>query len=283
MRKLLILITILIAVTTLSYFILKELTTKDVNTENKQEAPIDQTPKDETPTPEPEPTPEKITYDEKPATKGANYFEKVIRVKSELVYLAYPITIEKEASPRLIVYSHGSNTTVSKDFSDPFMKDMQMYGEYFTKRGYAFSASSLHGANWGSNQSVTDIVDQIKYIKSKYLIRDKINLLAFSMGGLPVFNYSFAYPETINSVALLAPTSRTYLESQFKSIRKLPIQIWHGNKDVNVPYSLSTSLISRSNDFGYTNIKLKTIEGAGHFDIDTELRKSILDFYKLYE
>ncbi len=283
MRKLLIITLILLSITTAGYFAIKNSENASKEVTNQPETPKEQIPDDTPPSLPPEPTPTTITYDEKPAKAEAKYFEKIIKVKTELVYLAYPMTIEKENPPRLIVYSHGSNTTISKDLTDPFMKDMQMYGEYFTKKGYAFTASSLHGANWGSDQSVQDIVDQIKYVQSKYLIEPKVNILGFSMGGLPVFNYSFKYPKTTNSVALLAPTSRTYSQTQFKSIKSIPFQIWHGDKDVNVPYSLSSTLIARAKSFGNTNIKLETITNAGHFDIDTELKKEILNFYNKYE
>lgn len=229
---------------------------------------------------EEEPKIEKITYEEKPAKLNAKYFEKVVKVKDQYLYLAFPITITKDLPPTLILYSHGSNTTVSKDFSDPFMKDMQMYGEYFSKRGFAFAASSMHGANWGSDQAVTDMKNSIDWIKGGYLIQDKIDILGFSMGGLPVFNFLFKYPNLVERVALLAPTSRDYSKSQFYKIRFIPIQIWHGDKDVNVPPYLSRNLITRNKSLlGFTNINLNILPNKGHFDIDTELRKEIYTFF----
>jgi pimeloyl-ACP methyl ester carboxylesterase len=217
-------------------------------------------------------------YDEVPANEGAKYFEKVVKIGTELVYIALPLKVETQNPPTLIVYSHGSNTTVTRDFSNRFMKDMQMYGKYFTKRGYAFSASSMHGANWGSDRSVEDLIDMKAWINKKYLIQEKIHLFAFSMGGLPTFNFIFKYPRLVNSVALLAPSSRIYSESQLAILDTVSVHIWHGNMDLNVPHSRSSDLKNRYDSFGFTNLTLNTIKGKGHFDIDTELVKNVFQF-----
>lgn len=226
---------------------------------------------------------EYITYDEAPADNTNTYFEKVAKVNGEYLYIAFPLKIQKDKPPRLIVYSHGSNTIVSKDFADQFMKDLQGYGKYFVKENYAFVASNMHGANWGSDQAVQDILNATNYIKDRYLVDEKIDLIGFSMGGLPTFNYMFKYPKTVNCTFLLAPTSREYSKENMKAIKNIPIKILHGDKDVNVPLYLSTSLLSRNNSFGYDNISLKIVNGVGHFDIDTEKKSTILKFFKTYE
>lgn len=224
-------------------------------------------------------TPKIITYGEEPAKEGAKYFEKIVEIKGQYAYIAYPLEIQEDNPPTLIVYSHGSNTLVTNNMKDPFMKDLQIYGEYFTKSNFAFAASNMHGANWGSDESLKDIDNMRTWIESKYLINEKINLLGFSMGGLPTFNYAFKYPNDINLIALLAPTSRTYTKGQLTSIKNIPIQIWHGDADVNVPLSLSRNLLSTASSFGLKNINLIILDNKGHFDIDMELRKEILKYF----
>lgn len=229
------------------------------------------------------PKPESITYDEKPAKTDAKYFEKTIEIQGQYAYIAYPITILKDTPPRLIIYSHGSNTTVSNDKSNLFMNDLKMYGEYFTKRGFAFAASNMQGPNLDSTQSVVDMYNLKTWIQKRYLIKDKVDLIGFSRGGYSTFNYMFKYPKGVNSTALLAPTSKDYTQAQLTSIKRIPIQIWHGTSDVNVPLSLSTSLESRYNGFELKNLELTILNGKSHFDIDTELRKEILNFFNEYE
>lgn len=284
MRKYLLPIFILLVITFI-FFTLKFLSNKNnLNIQPKEESEENIIPKEEIPNPKPEEKQiEYITFDEEPASKDAIYFEKVVKIGTEYLYFAYPLKIEKEKPPRLVMYSHGSNTTISMNFDDPFMKDMQMYGKYFTKYGFAFGASSMHGANWGNDLSVEDIKSSYEYISNKYPVKEKINILGFSMGGLSSFNYIFKYPKTVNVVALLAPTSRTYTQENFQKISKIKIEIWHGDADVNVPYSLSTSLLSRAESFGLKNINLNTLTGKTHFDLDTELRSEILQFMKANE
>src|SRR3989338_11652984 len=98
---------------------------------------------------------------EKLVIVGGTFFEKMPKIKTEQAYLAYPMQVDPAFPSTLIVYSHGSNTTVTTNMNDQFMKDMRVYGEFFTARGYAFSASSMHGANWGSADSQNDMNNQI--------------------------------------------------------------------------------------------------------------------------
>lgn len=249
-----------------------------------QEATITPTPTvtvESTPEVTPEPTPEIIVLNEKPVKEGAKYFEKSPSIGGQRAYFAYPLQFEKENPPTLIVYSHGSNTVVTTNFSDQFMKDLRNYGEYFTSRGYAFIASNQHGANWGSSTAIQDTRNAVKWVKATYQVQNKYNLIGFSMGGLPTLNYAFKYSSDINKMALLAPTNyaNTYTKGQITSLKNVPIKLWHGNADVNVPYSMSTALVNRFKLYG-KKITLVTLKGKGHWDVDTELKKDIYEFYE---
>lgn len=217
-------------------------------------------------------------YDEQPAKEGALYFEDIIELDNQPIYFAYPLTIEANSPPTLIVYSHGSNTTVSDNLEDPFMQEMLMYGEYFTNNGYAFTASAQHGANWGSTSALNDIQNSIDYISSEYSIQPTVNLLGFSMGGLPTLFYTFENHGSVNKVALLAPTTYIWGADKMNTLLNEDIKLWHGDQDVNIGWYVSDGFVKRSKDYGI-DIEFETIEGATHFDIDTELKEDILQFY----
>lgn len=234
---------------------------------------------DKTPTNEPPITPPTVKYDESPAKEGAQYFEKFPNIEGQQAYIAYPIEINPEQPPRLVVYNHGSDSTVTTNLSDPFMQDMQKYGEFFASRGYAFAASNQHGMNYGSLPSRADI-DLMKYwIRDRYKIQEKIDLLGFSMGGLPALFYTNDSPENVNSIALLAPVTYIWGPEIYKPLENIPIKIWHGDKDRNVTYTASTGFIERGKPYNL-NIELRTVTGAGHFDIDTEYMEEIYEFYE---
>lgn len=276
-KKIVIAILILICIAgiaSLSYVIYTRATsTVDIQEETNTNTPVSEP--DEKPVVEDT----SLIYEET-VVSGETFFEKFPKLAGEQGYLAYPIEIDTKNPPTLILYSHGSNTTITTNMKEQFMKDMRAYGKFFTKQNFAFAASSMHGANWGSDASVEDIRNLLLWTKENYKIQSKYTLLAHSMGGLPTFNFAFKYPKSITKIALLAPTSNPYAKAQLQIISGIPVHIWHGNADVNVPLSLSTGLEARNKGFGFTNITLEILPGKTHWDIDTELKDEILEFFQ---
>jgi len=221
-------------------------------------------------------------YDENPSYQNPNYFEKFEIIEEQQTYIAFPIEINIKNPPQLIIYSHGSNTNVTTDLENTFMKDLQYYGEFFATKGYGFAASNQHGMNYGSQESINDTKKLIDLIAQNYNIQPKVHMIGFSMGGLPAIYYAVQYPEEVRSLALLAPVTYVWGSSIYTPIKNVDIKIWHGDKDVNVGYSASTGFIQRGKPFGI-NAQLRTIEGAGHFDIDTEMIEEIYQFFESIE
>jgi pimeloyl-ACP methyl ester carboxylesterase len=222
--------------------------------------------------------PATIVYEEEPAYIGANYFQKFEVIADQWAYIAYPLEIDPENPPTLVVYSHGSNTNVINSTTDPFMKDLIMYGEFFTTAGYAFGASNQHGANYGSDESIKDMVNMIDWVSDRYKIQDKVNLMGFSMGGLPSLYYAFQYPDMVNKAALLAPVTYVWGKDKYDALKEIPVKIWHGSADVNVGWSASKGFVDRGATHG-KEIELVTLNGKTHWDVDVEMKDEILDFY----
>jgi dipeptidyl aminopeptidase/acylaminoacyl peptidase len=222
--------------------------------------------------------PATLIYEEDPAYSGAKFFQKFEYIADQWAYIAYPLEIDPANPPTLIVYSHGSNTNIVNSAEDAFMKDMIMYGELFTNAGYAFGASNQHGANYGSEESIRDMVNLIDWVSERYKIDEKVNLVGFSMGGLPTLYYAFQYPETVNKIALLAPVTCSCGKDKYDAVKEIPIKIWHGDKDVNVGWIASKSFVDRGKTYG-KEIDLITIQNGTHWDVDTEMKNEILDFY----
>lgn len=201
-------------------------------------------------------------------------------LEDQQAYVIVPGKIDKEESPILIIYSHGSNTTVTQNMDEQFMLDLQEYGKFFTQYNYIFAASNQHGVNWGSEASLRDTMNLIEWVMQNYDIEPKVYMLGFSMGGLPTLNFATANSEMIGKIALLAPTTKIseWNVSRVEKLKGIDIKMWHGNADVNVPYSSGANFVSRIKNMG-KEIEFITLQGMGHFDIDTEYMGEILEFF----
>ena len=210
---------------------------------------------------------------------GPHYQELYEDIEGEIAYIAVPTRIDKKKPPTIVVYSHGSNTRVTMDTGEEFMKDLQKYGEIYTKNNLIFAASNQHGENWGNQLSIQDTLNMIEWIKERYDTEEKIYMIGFSMGGLPTLNFATTYPELVSKIALLAPTTRAseWDIDRVEKISDMTIQIWHGTADVNVGYSLSTTFINKVESLG-REIPLITLDGKTHWDIEEESMDDVLEF-----
>jgi dipeptidyl aminopeptidase/acylaminoacyl peptidase len=229
---------------------------------------------------QPQETEEVEEIDDEEVYDGPPYLEVYETIEGQPAYIAVPAPIDPENPPRIILYSHGSNTEVSFDTDDEFMQDLQKYGIFFTENDYIFAASNQHGANWGNDESIQDNINLIAWIKERYDTQEKVNMIGYSMGGLPTMNFASDYPERVNKIALLAPTtnSNEWDAQRVAKIRDIEIKIWHGTADVNVGYSLSTTFVDRLQSFD-KEVELVTLEGKTHWDIHTEYMEDILEFF----
>lgn len=226
------------------------------------------------------PTTEVIEEQEEEIPEGPHYEEKIFAISGQVAYIAVPTNIDENNPPRIVIYNHGSNTRVTENLKDPFMKDLQIYGEEYTKSNLIFAASNAHGENWGNTASIQDNLAMVKWIRSNYSTNKETFVIGFSMGGLPAMHYVAKYPADISKVALLAPTSRSYEwnKSNVGILEDIDIQIWHGTKDVNIGITSSRSFVNNMKKLG-KEITLIELDGKTHFDLDTEYRDEVLDFF----
>lgn len=217
--------------------------------------------------------------EQKKEYKRLEIFEKI---DGEMVYIATEDGLNEKDYPRpVVVYNHGSTFVVNDKEDNPLLADLRLYADIFAKNGYIFAASNAHGDNWGNAQSIKDNKSLVDYINSKYHGSKDIYLLGFSMGGLPTMNFAEKYPENVKKIALLAPTTyaSTWKKNRVERIKDIDIKIWHGDKDVNVPYSMTRDFVAMLQKEG-KDVEVVTVEGKTHFDVDTEYIEDVLEFFK---
>lgn len=201
-------------------------------------------------------------------------------IGGQLAFIAIDTKYPDKKNLPIVVYSHGSTYSVTSNPDNQLLKDLRLYADAFVKKGYIFAASNQHGDNWGNDLAVEDTRKLIEYIQTNFTSSKEIYLIGFSMGGLPTMNFAEKYPENIVKIALLAPTSYAtrWSSQRVENIKEIPIMIWHGDMDVNVPYSMTTALIARLKAYD-KEVILETVEGMGHWDVDTEKIGEVLEFF----
>lgn len=211
--------------------------------------------------------------------KRLEIFEKI---DGEIAYIATEEGLSEKEYPRpIVIYNHGSTFVVNDKEDNPLLADLRLYADIFAKNGYIFAASNAHGDNWGNAQSIQDNKNLVEHITSKYHGSKDIYLLGFSMGGLPTMNFAEKYPENVIKIALLAPTTyaSTWNKKRVERIKDIEIKVWHGDKDVNVPYSMTRDFVAMLKKQG-KEVEVITAEGKTHFDVDTEYIEEVLEFFK---
>jgi hypothetical protein len=213
-----------------------------------------------------------------------NYTEELVEIDGQWAYILAPEPINPNDLPTLVIYNHGSITFIEENLDEDFKSNLLEYGESLTPDNYIFAVSNAHGVNWGSLDSVNDNYNMYQYIKNNYGIKDELNMIGFSMGGLPTMNFATRYPELVSKIALLAPTTRTseWDQERVDKLENIDIKIWHGTSDINVGYVYTKEFVNKIENLG-KDIDLVTLDGKTHWDVDTEYIDPILEFFNQSE
>jgi predicted esterase len=222
-----------------------------------------------------------ITEEEPEAINETPYEQLTPIIDGQQAYIVIPSEIKDSNPTTLIIYNHGSDTTVTTDMENPFMQDLKAYGVFFTQYNYIFAASNAHGDDMGNESSMRDIENLIEWISKDYSIEDKLHMIGFSRGSLVTMNFSTDNPESIEKIALLAPTVRIeeWNVSRAQKLKGIKINIWHGSNDSIIELSESTKFITLMKSYNIP-IELTTLDGKDHYDVDAEYMQDILDFFQ---
>jgi hypothetical protein len=208
------------------------------------------------------------------------YTEELVEIDGQWAYILAPEPLDPNFLPRLVIYNHGSITSVEEKLDEDFKANLLQYGEALTPDNYIFAVSNAHGVNWGSIDSINDNYKMYQYIQENYSIKDEIYMIGFSMGGLPTMNFATRYPGLVQKIALLAPTTRSseWDQERVDKIEDIDIKIWHGTADVNVGYVYTQNFVNKLESLG-KEVDFVTLEGKTHWDLDTELIYEIVQFF----
>ncbi|MCC7303853.1 alpha/beta hydrolase [bacterium] len=230
-------------------------------------------------TPTPEPT---IIYEGTSPQRQSHFIEVTPKIAGEQGYVAFPKVVTVNNPPAIVMYYHGSTQRITTNFSEEVMKNMRTYGTFFTEKNVAFLASNQHGDNWGSKTAVEDSRALIKWVRERYKTSPDVYILGFSMGGMPAMRHVILYPKEVKRIALLAPAQQveTYTTGQIKLFRDVPLKVWHGTSDSNVPYWVTEELIAYFKKQN-TPIEVVTLKGKIHWDVDLEYKEDVYKWFTM--
>lgn len=219
-----------------------------------------------------------------PPSQSLSMHYELVEIGGQMTFIMYPEGFPNIEEYKLVHFSHGSNTSVTNSFDNPNVRDMLLYGEKFASQGYIFTASNMHGANWGSFEAHRDMLNVSLYLSSPEHNYETVEIygIGYSMGALAIMSSATMPREELNAtkIALLAPTTRLYEwdRERFEDLGDTQIKIWHGDNDVNIPWNLSNSFVNKAELYDY-DIEFETVEGAAHFDLDIEMIDDIIEYF----
>jgi predicted esterase len=179
------------------------------------------------------------------------------RSKLDDMLQPYMVWIPKDFDPRrkypLIVFLHGSASTET---------DIRGWRKAIPEGFIALGPRGRGPSNfycWDNAQ--TDIAEAIQSVKENFPIDEgNIFLAGFSMGGYGVYRTFYETPGVYRAIAVfsgmpsigfqsIAPKDAKIVDftqpEQIKVFRKVPVFIYHGKRDLNVPYADTERFVTK--------------------------------------
>jgi poly(3-hydroxybutyrate) depolymerase len=133
-------------------------------------------------------------------------------------------------------------------------------------------------SNWYSwDHAQSDIAEAVASVKQSFPIDERnVFLSGFSMGGYGVYRTYYEAPKTYRGIAIFSGAPRILFgapdgvnaldlgdSTHIKSFNGVPVFIFHGKRDMNVPYAGTEELVARLERAG-ARVEFHSEEGKGH-------------------
>ncbi len=175
-----------------------------------------------------------------------------------LIYLPEQYDSNTRKKWPLIIYLHG------KSLCGNDLNILKRYGiPFFIDRGMQFKAivaspQCPSGKNWTTENWFEPL---FKELTEKYHIdTSRIYLTGMSMGGFGAWDLAIKYPHRFAAVVPLCGGGRPQLVCAMKDV---PVWVFHGNKDEQVPIQRSEEMVEALKKCGGSP-KFTVLRGQGH-------------------
>ena len=158
-----------------------------------------------------------------------------------------------------MVRAFGLPQVVEKDPSFPFI---------------VVSPQCSQGEIWTDADTLINLLDEVL---NKYVVdRERVYLTGHSMGGRGVWYLAYKYPERFAAIAPMAGPAA--ISSWATRLKDMPIWVFHGAKDVDVPLSESEQMVNALKAVG-DNVKFTIYPDRDHFILDTYENKDLYNWF----
>jgi len=209
--------------------------------------------------------PAALAADEKTeAGQRPQTFEKTITVKLDyLLYLPEGYDKQQDKKWPLIVFLHGSGESGSdinmvKKHGPP--KLLAAGGAELPVKDFVVVSPQCPAARRGWNTDHLNML--LDDILDKYRVdQDRVYLTGLSMGGFGTWSWAEHYPERFAAIAPMCGGGDPIFANR---LRKMPIWVFHGEKDPVVPIKSSEVMVEAVKKAGNENVKFTRYPNAGH-------------------
>jgi len=196
------------------------------------------------------------------------FFRRAFRSELDNTLQPYSVRIPKDFDPAkkypLLVFLHGSASD-----------EWDMYGfQFLIPPDFIAIGPNARGPshNYVRDNAQEDIAEAIDSVIANYPIdTEKIILSGFSMGGYGVYRTFYETPEKFKALIVLSgtpnlwkPEHPDFLEDEYlQTLKNIPIFIYHGKKDLNIPYQKTENLVEKMKELGIS-VEFHAEKDKGH-------------------
>jgi len=188
----------------------------------------------------------------------SEYHRNITSLYKYLLYVPEDYDANRKKKWPMIIYLHGKSACGSD------LNNLKRYGiPFFIDRGMQFKAIVVSpqcpsGKNWTSDNWLEPLLDEVA---EKYHIDTcRIYLTGMSLGGFGVWDLTIRYPKKFAAVVPLCGGGRPQKVCAMKDV---PVWVFHGNKDEQVPIERSEEMVTALRKCGGSP-KFTVLRGQGH-------------------
>lgn len=185
----------------------------------------------------------------------------------ERYWLYLPLSFTRREAWPLLLYLHG------RSLRGEDLDRVRSYGlPWLLDRGqhvpFVVAAPQLpSGQRWVDTQRLGELVDTL--LAGLPIDRERVYVTGFSMGAGGVWQVATALPEVFAAAAPVAATTPAPSASAVRALRRLPIRVYHGDRDEDASYADAVRMVDALRAAG-ADAALVTLHGEDH-DIVNEV------------